>query len=300
MLIFKKKDDVQRSGDNWVNVESIGFHGLCSESPNGEYIVGWRDSSFEKKICGSRDSGNGDFVLARKGLLLFHGESQRPNKARVANNGTFIINDCMFGENRQGTFFVFNKHGDLIVKDFEEKNIQKGIITPDGNYAICLWALGFASFFDVGKRIVLWKKSLEVDNITNVHFDEMNTKIYFTCKDGSLYGYDFDGELIDKDAWEKAKVDAMTSFHFLGEAEGKWKKSNKTLEDIEEIERLLNLSLDRGDFRKYPKCSAKVYRLWGETKEALGMTDAAVSFFEKAIDLDPNVGLKKRLAKLRG
>jgi tetratricopeptide (TPR) repeat protein len=48
-----------------------------------------------------------------------------------------------------------------------------------------------------------------------------------------------------------------------------------------------------------PNEKANAYRTAGEVNEAMGQTDNAIKYYEKAIELNPKVGVKRRLSALK-
>lgn len=87
---------ITRVGSRMIRASSIDFFGAYSESKDRVYLVGWADSDRSKGVGGFRDSGEGTYILGENNEVLLQGRLQRPNHGKVANNGTFIINDWMF------------------------------------------------------------------------------------------------------------------------------------------------------------------------------------------------------------
>jgi hypothetical protein len=97
---------IVKISDTFVTVEDIGFFGPYSQSNNGRFLVAWSDSDPSSGSGGFREGGLGTYVLAEYGSVILDGKAERPNDGRVADNGTFIFNDWMFGSGLKSTFFA--------------------------------------------------------------------------------------------------------------------------------------------------------------------------------------------------
>lgn len=79
--------------------------------------------------------------------------------------------------------------------------------------------------------------------------------------------------------------------------------SGRSLQEIisegkhETVIKLLNKALE--DQTVSPNIHAKAFRTLGEISEIKDEKEEAISFYEKAISLNPNIGVKKRLAQLK-
>ena len=115
MWPFGRKNEIDKN-DRHISIPSIGFHGPFSASQNGRYIVAWCDFDYAQGVGGFRKKGKGSYVLLEKDKVILKGKIQRPNEAHVADNGTFVINDWMFGEGLKGTFYAIDCKGKEIIK----------------------------------------------------------------------------------------------------------------------------------------------------------------------------------------
>ena len=73
---------------------------------------------------------------------------------------------------------------------------------------------------------------------------------------------------------------------------------NLSNEEAEEILSLLSNALKKG-LDEYPNEKASVYRTIGEVHEALGKIDDAIKNYEIALQINPKVGVKRRLNALK-
>ena len=299
-------DSVSKIGSRMIRVASMNFFGPYSESLNKKFLVGWSDSDSEQGIGGFRESGEGSYILAENGKVIVTGKLQRPNDGKVANNGTFIINDWMFGEGLCGTFYAFDKIGTNLIKYHFEANLYNNGISEDGKYAVCQCANsdtedgGVLAFFDLEIGRILWKKSPESGWADSYLFDCQNHYLYLVYRDKGKFRYTFEGEFIDKDKWEDARIKYASSFELSLIARDRFKEVSDNLsnEEAEEILSLLSKSLNKG-LDEYPNEKASVYRTIGEVHEALGKIDDAIKNYELALQINPKVGVKRRLNALK-
>ena len=69
-------------------------------------------------------------------------------------------------------------------------------------------------------------------------------------------------------------------------------------EEVNGITELLKTALGRG-LDTYPHPQAIVFRYLGELKERVGDELAAIDYYEKAMEKDSKVGVKRRLSQLK-
>lgn len=93
-----------------VRVNGRDFTGHYSRSPNGRYIIAWRDANDAGTHGGARHAGHGRYLLIEGETVIADGRAERPNDGKVADNGTFVINDWLFSSvSLGGAFLAFSK-----------------------------------------------------------------------------------------------------------------------------------------------------------------------------------------------
>lgn len=297
---------VSKTGTNFVSVYSIDFFGPYSESENRKFLVAWSDADRKKGIGGFRESGEGSYILAEDTVVLISGRLQRPNDGKVANNGTFIINDWMFGEGLKGTFYAFNKLGNQLVQHRFTANLLNNGIAEDGRFAVCQCAnsdtedSGVLALFDLNKGMLLWKIQPESGWADSYHFDCEGKKILLCYREKGEYRYSFGGDFIEKDKWQIERINYVSAFELSLIAKERFKEKYNSLSeaDAQEILLLLDRALNKG-LDGYPNEKAAVYRTMGEVKESLGKITEAIYNYELALEVNPKVGIKRRLDTLK-
>ena len=306
MTKSQNSDSVSKVGARMIRVRSLDFHGSYSESANKKFILGWQDSDHTKGIGGFRESGEGTYILAENGKLRLKGRLQRPNGGNVADNGTFIINDWMFGEGKHGTFYVFDKEGVQLIKHRFKANFYNNGVSPDGKFAVCQCAGSdtadgnVLAFFDIETGALLWKKIPKSGWADSYDFDCEKKYLYLGYRDEGKFRYDFDGKFLDKEKWETEQIENASAFELSNMAKNQFKEidDDLTVKDAKEILSLLRKAFKKG-LDEDPNEKANAYRTAGEVNEAMGQTDNAIKYYEKAIELNPKVGVKRRLGALK-
>jgi len=123
--------------DDFVSVEGANFFGPFSESNNRRFIIAWSDFDPSSGRGGFRQGGLGTYLLAENGSVILDGNAERPNDGKVADNGTFIFNDWMFGTGLRSTFFAFDMTGKAILQHRFAAKLYNNGISNSGEFAVC-------------------------------------------------------------------------------------------------------------------------------------------------------------------
>src|SRR6266852_5901740 len=82
---------------NTIHIPSRDFVGLCARSPNKRFTLAWVDG-------GPDGARIGRYLLLDGKTVVAEGKMARPNDGKVADNGTFVLNDWGSLEALSGTF----------------------------------------------------------------------------------------------------------------------------------------------------------------------------------------------------
>ena len=122
---------------NFIEIPSRKFHGECVRSGSTCYTLAWSagdDTGSPGEDC---RTGHGRYYLMKGDRVIAEGAMAWPNDGKVADNGTFILNDWGHGDGLKGTFRAFNSLGQkLVVRHFRANLFNNGI-SPDGRFAAC-------------------------------------------------------------------------------------------------------------------------------------------------------------------
>ena len=128
---------IPKSQSEFVEIRSRNFYGKCYKSPNNRYALAMCDANENLTELGSRRSGPGRYLLIDGTQIIFEGKAERPNDGKIANNGTYILNDWGFGDGLQGTFCAFDVAGRPLIKRRFNANLYNNGLSPDGHFAVC-------------------------------------------------------------------------------------------------------------------------------------------------------------------
>lgn len=296
--------------DGWLTINSVGYFGEYVRSSNGRYVLSWTDSDPGGMRGGARKSGKGVYLLLDNNRLILQGRMPRPNDGVVSNVGIFAINDWTFEEGLHGVFHVISPTGAPLVRQRTRANLENCGISEDGRFAVCQTLFshceahsGKLFFFDVGTRSLLWRKEPATGRTTHYRFDTANRILWLCVGDDQEYRYTFDGKFLDEEKWRvelsRRRTREASGYDLLSAAEQKLKEleiGNKPIEEYGEAESLLRRALEQ---RVSPYTAGQIHRHLGEIAEKAGRLEDAISAYEDALRMNPKVGVKKRLEKLR-
>lgn len=312
MPLFGKNDSKQRSAitfilrDDFVEVPELSFFGRFSRSSSGDYLLAWADWDPVRSTGGWRKTGLGRYLLVLKETLLLDGKMERPNDGHVANNGTFIFNDWMFGDGLKGTFYAFDSVGTILVKREFDANLFNNGISDDGRWSVCQTC---NSDNDDGNRLILfdlesggmlWSVQPETGWGRNYKFDSRAEVLLLEAdKFGWLRFNLHTGEFLDTALLIEKKLAIGNGFDLHQIAADRIAQLSDTglLDESDEIVRILTLALER-DLEDYPNERAAILRTLGETHERIGDFGSAIDCYKRALALNPRVGIKRRLSQL--
>ena len=190
--------------DFMISIPDRDFFGSYSKSPNGEYVLAWRDADVASGRGGYRESGNGDYLLIHDGRIVAEGKMERPNDGRVSNSGTFVLSDWRFGDALRSAFCIFDSQGKILISKEFEANALHSEISPDGRFAIFVTARSEnddsnkVSLFDIHAATTLWSKWPESGIPDRYEFDTAAALLWLVYEGKGRYSYSVtDGTFLD-------------------------------------------------------------------------------------------------------
>ena len=132
-------------------------------------------------------------------------------------------------------------------------------------------------------------------------FDVANERLCLVYDDGDIFAFSFSGEFLDTEKWDQKRIERASPFELRRIAEDRLKvlRDDFSESTANEILKLLRKAL-KGSLDDYPIEKALVHRRIGEVYELLQRTDLAIENYEIALKLNAKIGLKKKLAALKG
>jgi tetratricopeptide (TPR) repeat protein len=294
---LRKKVSFEISDDSLI-MNSFDFQGQCHCSENGIYILAWRDYT-------EMGEATGDFLLIENDTLIVRSKLQRPNDGKVSNSGVFVISDWTWREKPNGIIYIIEPDGNEIIQKKFEAHIACNGISVDGRYAACATANSDnldgnkIYFFDITNERLKWNKELESYPPDSFSFDTKNETLFLEYNDGKRYRYNFDGVFMDSSKWEEDRKDQFSGYDWFYLAEEKQEELDQSDADpsqYNEIISILEKALDKGVSESW---ESKIHRNLGEIYLKQNSINNAIQQFEIAISINPKIGVRKTLEKLK-
>jgi tetratricopeptide (TPR) repeat protein len=228
---------------------------------------------------------------------------ERPNDGKVADNGTFILNDWEFSSELCGVFRAFRANGKEIVSRRFKANLFNNGLSADGCFAVCQTCnspdpadSSILAVFDLmaGTELASWHA--ESGWATFYDFPADHRTIRLGYSDGSRFSYTIDGEFLDRVQWAEAELNKgnlLVVERFVKAADG-----NASPELARRLIGSIDVAL-RNARTDESRTRAWAYKLRGLCLEKQNELAEALRCYEKALALDPKIGVKRRAEQLR-
>jgi tetratricopeptide (TPR) repeat protein len=281
------------------NSISIGdFTGEYYQSPNSKFILAWNSLS-----------ENGKYILLERGKVKLQVKMKHLDNGMVSNPGVFIISDST-SKGMYGVFNIINADGETLIRQRCKANIGSTGISEDGRFAACqtLESTSKADscklfFFDIKNKKLLWKKTPETIGSglnwpKSYSFDTKKKILYLIHDKDRAYRYTFEGTFIDSRLYRLHCIDTGNDIEFL-EAIKELKEELSSNPDPKEYGSFV-VPLTKALKRFSDKdTKSKIHRALGEIFHLQGNNAEAVKHFETALKLNPKIGVKRTLEKLK-
>lgn len=286
---------VKTYGDHFAQVDELGLMGDFSHSPDHRLTL----------VCGTivdhaRDSRRGGYAVIEGNRLLVSGPAGRPQEGRIADNGAFIFNDWMHSDELCGRFMAFGADGTQRIAQHFDANLFGNGMSEDGRYAIVQTANApgspdhcITAAFDLreGRALARWRP--ECGTARDFVFDSERGSVDLLTHDGDRETYMLaTGEMRDRDGWLARRIargDLQVIADFL---------KRQPVLDADMVAPIRDgLAAAQSSGEGWQR--ARACRLDGELLERLGRVQDAIATYEQALLFDPQVGVAKRLAKLK-
>jgi hypothetical protein len=279
---------VREFSERLITIDALDFVGQFAKSPNGQFRLIWSDRNPEGTIGGYRTEGHGRWALLEHDRLICEGRLERPQDGKVANDGTFILNDWMFGEGLKGRFVAFRRDGTVILSRDIAANLMSNGLSNDGQFAICQTANAPGSpdsclymLFDLTTAAEIARWEPETGWADGYEFDTVARQVLLIRRDAERVAYRFDGTMINREGWQARRVaagDLIVIRSLLADA--------SHVHDDDFVARII-AGLDRAAQDYDVHARARALRIRGELLEETGDGTAALVAYEQALALDP-------------
>ena len=280
-------------GSRIVSIPELDMVGHQAKSPNGRFMLVWRDRhGFNGEPVAGR------YILLAGGAVLLDREMERPQDGKVAEDGTFILNDWGAADALAGTFHAFRADGNTIVSREYSANLLNNGLSPDGRLAVCQTCnapgspdSSILTVFDLEAGIELARWSAESGWANGYEFPDGGQRIRMLRHERPPLEYSLAGEFFDRRLWLQDEV-----------ARGTLYALRKALAEGEAATGVSVEALRQGTKRliaEDERFQAEGWRLLGEIEESVGNPIGALQAYDRALGFNPKIGVAKRAAALR-
>ena len=278
------------------SIEDItGFYGNKKYSENKEYCIQFRD--------GHEENGkwkNGQLALLKNNILQYKKTIARPHDCIVTNEGIVICTDWLNTTSLAGKFLILNSIGEEIFSKKTTANIGNLAVSKDSKIAIFETHSSESNDGDKIFVIDTEKKELHKKFDKIVSFKKASIKndinrIKLQDYRGFKIEIDFDGIQTNEEDYENQVLKKGTIQDKLYLYQGK--PDTEKFSDINYLN-LLNNALNDKD-ANYSFGLDHLYRKLGEYYESNHQIEKTIESWEKAIELNPKVGIKRKLDVMR-
>lgn len=278
---------------NWELYNLTGFVGLNEKSPNALYHLHFSSGHSDKDIW-----VNGRLALIRNGEILFQKTIERPNDCKVSNDGIVICCDWLNWTELSGCFKVFNNSGEELISIFTKANLGSNCISEDSKLAL---VETHNSENEDGNKIFLFdilnrKLIAKIEHPTSfidVKIDSQRQRIILVEKDNIEFEIDFNGNQTNYQEHYQKTIDNGNANDVISYFYNKPREEK--LADKNYLRALMESTIKDNERTGLDF----IYREIGEFYDFWGETDKTIEYWTKAVDLNPKVGIKRRLNKLK-
>ena len=285
---------IAEHGGRIISISGLDMVGERATSASGRFTLVWHDRRWmDGEII------EGRYLLIDGDAVILDRRIARPQDGKVADDGTFILNDWGDGQTLSGTFHAFRNDGTSIVSRLYSANLLNNGLSRDGRLAVCQTCnapgssdSSILSVLDLerGAEMAAWVP--ESGWARAYEFPEGGERVRMLRGDRPSLDYALTGEFLDRRLWLEDEVRRGTLYVIrkaLAEGEAATGLTN------DDLRAGIRQALADGDER----FEAEAWRLLGEVEESAGNAAAALDAYDRALAINPKAGVAKRAAALR-
>ncbi len=274
----------------YISLKNIGLFGKCITSNNKKYKLCWGLDTRQIALL-----ENEEFIFTIDNLFYV-------TNADIAENGTVIVSGSYNKESKSDTLLICNNLGEKIFSKKISSKIYNLAISESGNLCVVQNCNSITSESDSGKLFtidiinqkIISKFTSALGWADNYKFYEEEKKIQFIYSDNTIE-YSLQGECLEPN---KIPIPKKSNYEIFYSLEREFQKiSDKT--SINKIKELYNeyYGISNSDFT--PNVASLTFRHLGELALMLDDKNNALTFLEKAISINPKIGIKKKILELK-
>lgn len=305
----EKRDRNASIRKEWLTLNTPYFFGKANISPDKRWVVGCCDSD-GNGVGGNREKGYGRVLLLdyHKDHVIFElANVARPVAAAIADSGRFIVHDACFGSGLKSELIAVNpdkteeyrRHFKAIIFNLE--------ISRCGRYAVVQTCNApgedgnILSVMDLQTKTVLFTVTPSTGWSSRYKFKvgDDGQLLSLNCEHRGIgwFSYSRDGTFNDTCAYLKSRLE-KGDFSLKILAAKELLDSSVDEENARIVLDVLESAISEGADAR-PDWGATAHRIRGEAFEILGDPTNALSAYEIAINLNPKIGVKRRLTALK-
>ncbi|VVE33931.1 tetratricopeptide repeat protein [Pandoraea sputorum] len=295
--------------NHWLTVQHPAFFGKARFSPNKRWIVGCNDSDGNGK-GGFREGGNGRVVLVdQQADNVLHELTcfARPTDAAVADPGTYIVLDSGFGSALQGDIVALDIEGHERFRRRYNANVFNLGLSKCGRYAAIQTASApnddgnLLEILDLDSGAAVFGTS-PVTGWADKYSFKVDAKgrlaaLIVEHKHLGRFRYSGAGQFQDLEAFQAARLDKGDYATKIMAARDLLKNS-ATPESAHRALNAVQAALAEGANDR-PDWAAEARRAQGEAYELLDQLPEALEAYDRALSLDPKIGVQRRASSIR-
>lgn len=225
----------------------------------------------------------------------------------IGNYGFAITTDTSYHINPHMSLdlYLYNNSGDeLIHINYLQGGYRTYKFSSSGRYFVLMEQKRILTYdMKQGRLYEFYADDMENSDFNDfIIFEdqELVAFCYTQHPDQPFYHFTFSGQLIEKDAFQ-SQIDKMNKIRSERRAfDNLWFEIEEASHPIPE-EKLTKYINELVKYSKTPEYNnaAWLYRKIGELELELSHNQLALNYFEKALEIDPHVGVKRTITKLK-
>lgn len=264
-------------------------------SPNGSYCISSGMNLSKLTFDSYAISYNGK-IVAYKPLP----KNCQLEDATIANNGAYCFTAERFDEKAShivNTFMLFDQNG---VKKAEYKfdYVSNSLILSDSGELAVIFACQNIKIYSVLTGSIVSDFNILNGRASSLEIDEAEQCVrlrYIDQAGKPVIRYTFSGVCLDKDLYSSSNLDG---FAFYASILGKIDNESTPLDPAKAL--AYAIDIDKCfKLKFYGYQVARAYRLQGELYLQANDKRSALISFEKALEEDPKIGVKKKVTQLK-
>jgi tetratricopeptide (TPR) repeat protein len=276
--------------------------GQTRHSHNRHWSVGFRDpgpeaSREKQRMVRLRDNTIGKIVATVEYL-------QRPFSADVSDVGIFAVDDAGLASELSAGLVVFDKAGKQLYSRMYKANLAGFNISPCGRYLASQTCNSgnedsfILEIHDIAQQRVLASRTPATGWSSEYAFETEGgelKRVFAKVQNLGKFAYSPTGEFLDEKKFANARLNKGDPSMRIRAAE------ELVLSDSSEMVLQRAMDVVESAIKASPQGSswlASAYRFKGELLEKMGRTFDAIEAYHVALELNPKVGVKKRLIGL--